>query len=94
VQGKSPWLVRVLWLYSAWFRYGGLAFALLSALFLIMMGFNIVSDWNGAAGEFSSGRWRGLALAFGPPLAGVIVGLALYKLVPKVELPRRKPEEG
>jgi hypothetical protein len=86
MRDKPVWLVRVLWFYSAWFRYGGLAFALLSALFLVMMGISIVSDWSTTAAGF---EWRPLAVALCPPLIGVTLGLALYKLVPRVSLPKK-----
>src|SRR5262249_18597359 len=89
---RPQWLTRVLWFYSAWFRYGGLAFAILSGLFLVMMAVTIFRGGYVAVNGSQSRAWSALGIALGVPVLGVVFGLALFKLVPRVELPRRGTE--
>jgi len=83
-------LNKILWLYSLWFRLGGLVMAILSGVVSLWIGVGIVRDGYILVNGQPSKDLGPIFVAVGTPLLGVAVGLALFYLVPKV----RRPESG
>lgn len=83
---KPRWLARVLWFYSGWFRYCGLAIAVLSGLLFLGMGISVVRDGYVLLDGAPTTAPVALAVTLGLPLAGVAIGLAIYRFVPKVRI--------
>lgn len=92
-KAKPEWLKRVLWFYSAWFRYCGLAIAVLSGLLFLGMGIPILLNGYVLINRAPTTAPGAFAAALGFPLAGVAIGLALYRFVPKVETKSRGEKE-
>ena len=74
---------KALGVYSFIFRFSGLAIAALSAFVSISLAFEIAKDGfvlvNGEP-DFSG---QAIAIAICTPLIGVVIGIALFYLVPK-----------
>lgn len=83
---KPRWLVQVLWFYSGWFRYCGLAIAVLSGLLFLGMSISVVRDGYVVLDGAPTASLSAFAVALGLPLAGVAIGLALYRFIPKVKI--------
>ena len=81
-------LQKILWLYSLWFRFGGLAVAALSGLVSISIGVGSARDGYILVNGQPSRDFGHICAAVGTPLLGVAVGLALFYFIPKV--PREK----
>ena len=77
-------LHKILWLYSLWFRLGGLAMAIMSGVVSLVIGFGIVRDGYILVNGQPSKDLGPICAAVGTPLLGVVVGLALFYFVPKV----------
>jgi hypothetical protein len=77
-------LQKMLWLYSLWFRFGGLAMAALSGIVSIGIGIGIARDGYILVNGQPSKDFGSICAAVGTPLLGVAVGLALFYFVPKV----------
>ena len=75
---------RIFWAYSLWFRYAGLAMAILSGCVSIAMAFDIVIHGYVLVNGQPSRDSASIASAVGIPLIGVALGLALFYFVPKV----------
>lgn len=84
------WLRRVLWFYSAWFRYGGLLIAILAGAMLVVTAFSAIRDGHVLVNGTPSTALDDLATAFGVPLLSIGVGLALFFLVPRARLPPKR----
>lgn len=83
-------LHKILWLYSLWFRLGGLAMAILSGLVSLWIGAGIVRDGYILVNGQPSKDLGAILMAVGTPLLGALAGLALFYFVPKV----RRDESG
>ena len=70
-------------IYSAIFRFGGLAMAVLSLIVSVWIGIGIVRDGYILVNGRQSHDIGAIATAVCTPLLGVAVGLALFFLVPK-----------
>ena len=75
---------RIFWAYSIWFRYAGLAMAILSGCVSIVMAFDIATHGYVLVNGQPSRDAASIAGAVGIPLIGVALGLALFYFVPKV----------
>ena len=75
---------RILWAYSLWIRYAGLAMAILSGCVSIAMAFDIATHGYVLVNGQPSRDAASIAGAVGIPLIGVVLGLALFYFVPKV----------
>jgi hypothetical protein len=78
-------LRKILWLYSLWFRYGGLAMAALSAIVALLIGVGVLRDGYILVDGQPSRELTTILRAVGTPLLGVGAGLALFFFVPKVD---------
>lgn len=77
-------LRKILWLYSLWFRFAGLAMAILSGIVSVVIGVGIAHDgYILVSGEPSTDLGT-IVTAVATPLLGVAIGLALFYFVPKV----------
>ena len=77
----------IVWAYSLWFRYAGLAMAILSGCVSIAIAFDIATHGYVLVNGQPSRAPASIAGAVGIPLVGVALGMALFYFVPKV---RRK----
>jgi hypothetical protein len=84
----------VLKIYSAIFRFGGLAMAIMSGLVSTWIGFGIARDGYILVEGRPAHDVSAIATAVCTPLIGVAVGLALFFLVPKVRAPDSKEKSG
>jgi ABC-type spermidine/putrescine transport system permease subunit II len=78
-------------IYSALFRYAGLAIAIMSLIVSVVIGVEIAQQGYIVVNGDRSHALGSIATAVGTPLIGVVIGLALYFLVPKV---RRRSDGG
>ena len=83
-------LHKILWLYSLWFRLGGLAMAILSGVVSLWIGIGIIRDGYILVNGQPSKDLGPIFMAVGTPFVGIVVGLALFYCVPKV----RRHESG
>lgn len=81
-------LRKMLWLYSVLFRFGGLVMAILSGVVSLWIGVGILRDGYILVNGQPSKHLGPIFTAVGTPLLGVVIGFALFSLVPKV---RREP---
>ena len=81
---------KILRIYSALFRYGGLVMAIMSVIVSGWMGAQILRDGYILVGGVRSHDTQAIATAICMPLIGVVVGLSLFFLVPKVQAPRSR----
>jgi len=77
-------ITTILRVYSAIFRYIGLAMAVLSLVVAGAIGIGIVHDGYILVNGYPSRDFASIATAVGTPLLGVVIGLALFFFVPKV----------
>lgn len=77
-------LNKILWLYSLWFRLGGLVMAILSGVVSIWIGAGIIRDGYILVNGQPSKGMEPILMAVATPLLGVVFGLALFYFVPKV----------
>ena len=75
---------KLLRIYSAVFRFGGLAMAVLSAVVSVWIGIEVLRDGYILVEGVPSHDGHMIATAICTPLIGVLVGLGLFFLVPKV----------
>jgi hypothetical protein len=80
---NPPMLAKILLLYSAIFRFGGLAMALLSAIVSTFIALDVIRSGYILVDGHPSRAIGPIATAVGTPLFGVAIGLALFFLVPK-----------
>lgn len=85
-------LHKILWLYSLWFRLGGLAMAILSGVVSLWIGVGVVRDGYILVNGQPSKDLSPIFMAVGTPLLGIVVGLALFYFAPKVR--RHESEKG
>lgn len=78
---------KLLRIYSALFRYAGLAIALMSLVVSAVIGMEIAQQGYILVNGNRSHALGSIATAVGTPLIGVVIGLALYFLVPKMRRP-------
>jgi len=76
-------LQKMFWFYSVWFRFGGLAMAILSAIVSLWIGIQVARDRYILVNGEPSTDAKSIITAICMPLIGVGVGLALFYLVPK-----------
>jgi hypothetical protein len=82
---------KILRIYSALFRYGGLVMAIMSVIVSGWMGAQIFRDgYILVGGVRSHDDTQAIATAICTPLIGVVVGLSLFFLVPKVQAPKSR----
>ena len=74
----------IFWAYSIWFRYAGLAMAILSGCVSIAIGWDIATHGYVLVNGQPSRQLASIAGAVGIPLIGVVFGMALFYFVPKV----------
>lgn len=74
----------IFWAYSLWFRYAGLAMAILSGCVSIVMAFDIATHGYILVNGQPSRDLASIASAVGIPLIGVVLGMVLFYFVPKV----------
>jgi hypothetical protein len=74
----------IFWAYSLWFRYAGLAMAILSGCVSVAIAFDIATHGYVLANGQPSMEPVSIAVAVCIPLVGVAVGMALFYFVPKV----------
>jgi len=79
---------KILRIYSALFRYGGLVMAIMSVIVSGWMGAQIVREGYILVGGVRSHDVHAIATAICTPLIGVAVGLGLFFLIPKVQAPK------
>jgi hypothetical protein len=84
----------ILRIYSAIFRYGGLAMAVSSVVVSTWVGIGIARDGYVLVNGNPSREIASIATAVCTPLLGVVVGLALFLLVPKVRPSHGKDHEA
>jgi phosphate/sulfate permease len=82
---------KLLRIYSALFRYGGLVIAVMSLIVSAVIGIEIAQQGYILVDGNRSHALGSIATAVGTPLIGVVIGLALYFFVPKV---RRRSDGG
>jgi hypothetical protein len=70
--------------YSVWFRYAGLAMAILSGCVSLAIAFDIATHGYVLVNGQPSREPVSIAGAVGIPLIGVVLGMALFYFVPKV----------
>lgn len=75
---------RIARFYSALFRFGGLAMAILSLVVSTVMGIDIARHGYVLVDGGPSRSLSSILTAVGTPLIGVVIGLALYFFVPRV----------
>lgn len=75
---------KIIRIYSALFRFSGLALAIMSMVVCGWIGTEIVRDGYILVGGLPSHDGHSIATAICTPLIGVVVGLGLFFLVPKV----------
>lgn len=85
-------LQKVLSFYSAWFRLGGLAMAILSGIVSMWIGAEVARDGFILVNGEPSTDVESIATAICMPLIGVGLGLALFFLVPKVDVKNTTPK--
>jgi hypothetical protein len=79
---------KLLWFYSALFRISGLAMAITSVVVSGWIGMEVLRDGYILVGGLQSHDGHAIATAICTPLIGVVVGLGLFFLVPKVQAPK------
>lgn len=79
----------MLLLYGALFRFGGLAMAGLSAVVSAFIAFDVIRSGYILVNGHPSHDIGAIATAICTPLLGVVIGLALFFLVPKPTKPER-----
>jgi hypothetical protein len=77
-------LGKILRFYSLWFRFGGLAMAILSGVVSLALGVGILHDGYVLVNGQPSKDLEPILMAVGKPLFGVVVGLALFYFVPRI----------
>lgn len=82
---------KLLRIYSALFRYAGLAIAIMSLIVSAVIGVEIAQQGYIVVNGNRSHAFGSIATAVGTPLIGVVIGLALYFFVPRV---RRRSDGG
>lgn len=87
-------ITAILRIYSAIFRYGGLVMAVLSAVVSAWIGIGILRDGYILVNGNPSQEIGTMATAVCTPLLGVVVGLALFLLVPRVRPSNGKDHEA
>lgn len=84
----------ILRIYSAIFRYAGLAMAILSAVVAAWIAIGIARDGYILVNGSPSRDFARMATAACAPLLGVVMGLALFLFVPKVHPLKGKATEA
>jgi hypothetical protein len=79
---------KIFRIYSALFRFSGLAMAIMSVVVSGWIGAEVVRDGYILVGGLPSHDGHAIATAICTPLIGVVVGLGLFFLVPKVQAPK------
>lgn len=79
---------KILRIYSAVFRYSGLVMAIMSLIVSGWVGAQIVRDGYILVDGIRSHDVQAIGIAICTPLIGVVVGLSLFFLVPKVQGPK------
>ena len=71
--------------YSLWFRYVGLALAIVSGCVSLAIAFDIATHGYVLVNGRPSKEFASISGAVGIPLTGVVLGMALFLFVPKVQ---------